>query len=225
MSPIIRRILQLMVLVLLQAVLLFGSAGSVHWPAGWWYIGLYVLMLAVASFIMFPNRREVVEERSKGAQGGKRWDLWLTRLMTIPTVSLLVISGFDDRFGWTPPLPLWLRLTGALLFVAGYALVLWAMYSNKFFSQTVRIQTERGHTAVMDRPYQTIRHPGYLGMTLSMLGAVFILDSLWGLVFFALYLVLIIARITLEDRTLQAELPGYKDYAARTRYRLLPGIW
>jgi protein-S-isoprenylcysteine O-methyltransferase Ste14 len=112
-----------------------------------------------------------------------------------------------------------------LLFIAGYALVLWAMYTNKFFSQIVRIQTERGHSAVMDGPYRFIRHPGYLGMTLSLLGAVLILDSLWGLVCFGLYLALIFTRTSLEDRTLQAELPGYKEYAARTRYRLLPGIW
>jgi protein-S-isoprenylcysteine O-methyltransferase Ste14 len=225
MSPILRRILQLLVLVLLQAAILFVSAGTIYWPAGWWYTGLYVVMLVAASFIMFPNRREVVEERSKGDQGGKSWDHMLTRLMIIPTLGLLVVCGLDYRFGWTAPLPLWLRLTGVLLFVAGYALVLWAMYTNKFFSQTVRIQTDRGHVAVTEGPYKTIRHPGYLGMTLSMLGSVFILDSLYGLICFAIYLVLIIARINLEDQTLQAELPGYKEYAVRTRYRLLPGIW
>jgi protein-S-isoprenylcysteine O-methyltransferase Ste14 len=225
MSPILRRILQLLVLVLLQAALLFLSAGTVRWPAGWWYIGLYVLMLSCASFIMIPNRREVVEERSKGAQGGKRWDRWLTRLMIIPSLGLLVVCGLDYRWSWTPPLPLWLRLTGGLLFVAGYALVLWAMYTNKFFSQTVRIQTERGHAAVTNGPYRTIRHPGYLGMTVSMLGAVFLLDSLWGLACFLLYLALIVTRTALEDRALQAELPGYKEYATRTLYRLLPGIW
>jgi protein-S-isoprenylcysteine O-methyltransferase Ste14 len=217
--------MQLLVLVLLQAALLFVSAGTVRWPAGWWYIGLYVIMLACASFILIPNRREVVEERSKGAQGGKGWDLLLTRLMIFPTLGLLVVCGLDYRLGWTQPLPLWLRLTGGLLFLAGYALVLWAMYTNKFFSQTVRIQSERGHAAVTDGPYRTIRHPGYLGMSLSLLGAVFILDSLWGLVCFVSYLVLIVARTVLEDRTLQDELPGYREYATRTRYRLLPGIW
>jgi protein-S-isoprenylcysteine O-methyltransferase Ste14 len=225
MSPLFRRILQLLALVLLQAVILFISAGTVFWPAGWWYIGLYVVMLAAASFIMIPNRREVIEERSKDTQGGKRWDQWLTRLMIIPSLGLLVVCGLDYRFEWTAPLPPWLRLTGGLLFVGGYAIVLWAMYTNKFFAKIVRIQTERGHAAVTDGPYRTIRHPGYLGMTLSMLGAVFVLDSLYGLTCFALYLILIVFRTTLEDRTLRAELPGYKEYATRTRYRVLPGIW
>jgi len=88
----------------------------------------------------------------------------------------------------------------------------------------VRIQTERGHVAVTDGPYRTVRHPGYLGMSTSMLGSVFLLDSRWGLVCFALYMALVITRTALEDRTLPTELPGYAAYMTRTRYRLIPGF-
>ena len=225
MSPMLSRILQLLVLVLLQAVLLFVSAGTLRWSAGWWYIGLYVLMLMGASFVMIPHHREVIEERSKGAKGGKSWDLWLTRLMAIPSLGLLVLAGLDQRWNWTLPLPAWLRLLGGVLFALGYALVLWAMYTNNFFSQVVRIQKERGHVAVTQGPYRIIRHPGYLGLTTSMLGAVFLLDSLFGLACFAIDLVLIILRTRLEDQTLLAELPGYPEYATRTRSRLFPGLW
>ena len=225
MSPMLSRILQLLVLVLLQAVLLFVSAGTLRWSAGWWYIGLYVLMLMGASFVMIPHHREVIEERSKGAKGGKSWDLWLTRLMAIPSLGLLVLAGLDQRWNWTLPLPAWLRLLGGVLFALGYALVLWAMYTNNFFSQVVRIQKERGHVAVTQGPYRIIRHPGYLGLTTSMLGAVFLLDSLFGLVCFSLYLVLVVLRTRLEDQTLLAELPGYPEYATRTRSRLFPGLW
>jgi len=224
-SPILRRVIQLLVLVLIQAILLFVSAGSARWQAGWWYIGLYVLLLTMASFIMIPNRSEVIEERSRGAAGGKGWDRWITQLMLIPSLGLLVVAGLDHRLGWSPHLPGWLRLAGGLVFSCGYGLVLWAMYTNRYFSQVVRIQTERGHTAVTGGPYRIVRHPGYLGMVISLLGAVFLLDTLWGLVCFILYLTLILTRTVLEDRTLQEELPGYAEYASRTRYRLLPGIW
>jgi protein-S-isoprenylcysteine O-methyltransferase Ste14 len=225
LSPILSRILQLLFMVLLQAVLLFVSAGTLGWSAGWWYIGLYVLMLAGAAFVMLPHHREVIEERSKGAQGGKPWDLRLTRLMILPSLGLLVLAGLDQRWSWTPPLPLWLRLLGGLLFALGYALLLWAMYTNKYFSQVVRIQKERGHVAVTGGPYRIVRHPGYLGLITSMFGAVFLLDSLFGLACFMLYLVLIILRTRLEDQTLLAELPGYPEYTARTRFRLIPGLW
>jgi protein-S-isoprenylcysteine O-methyltransferase Ste14 len=224
-SPIIKRILQLLALVALQAGILFASAGKLGWGAGWQYIGLYLVMLAGASFILVPHHSEVIEERSKGVSGGKSWDTWITRLMILPTIGLLLLAGLDERFGWTPPLPFWARLLGAGLFIAGYALVLWAMYTNKFFSQIVRIQTERGHVAVTDGPYRIVRHPGYLGMLASFTGTILLLDSLYGLACLALYLALVIARASLEDRTLQAELPGYAAYAARTRYRLIPGVW
>jgi protein-S-isoprenylcysteine O-methyltransferase Ste14 len=225
MSPILKRIFQLLVLVILQAVVLFVSAGSLRWSAGWWYLGLYLAMLLVASLIILPKRAEVVAERSRGVSGGKGWDLWITRLMAFPTVGLLVLAGLDERWNLTPSLFLWLRLFGGLAFMIGYAIVLWAMYSNPYFSQVVRIQSERGHVAMTGGPYRIVRHPGYLGMSLSMLGAVFLLDSLWGLICFAFYLALIVTRTALEDRTLRAELPGYADYGSHTKYRLIPGVW
>lgn len=224
-SPIFSRILQLLLLVFIQAAILFVCAGTLRWQAGWWYISLYLIMLVAASFVMIPHRREVIEERSRGTEGGKGWDQQITRLMGIPALGLLALAGFDERFSLTPPLPAWIRLAGGLLFVIGYLLVLWAMYVNTYFSQVVRIQTERGHRAVTDGPYRFVRHPGYLGMITSLLGAVFLLDSIYGLACFALYLVLIIVRTMLEDRTLLAELPGYLEYAANTKYRLVPGLW
>ena len=225
MSPILLRIFQLLGLTFIQAILLFVSAGSLNWSAAWWYIGLYVLMLALASFILIPHRREVIEERSKGTTGAKSWDLWITRLIAIPTLGLLILAGLDQRWNWTPSLPWWVRLLGGLAFAVGYFIVLWAMYSNQYFSQVVRIQTERGHAAVNAGPYRIVRHPGYLGMTTSMLGAVLLLDSLWGFICFALYTALVVIRTVLEDRTLRVELPGYAEYSTQTKHRLIPGVW
>jgi protein-S-isoprenylcysteine O-methyltransferase Ste14 len=225
MSPILRRILQLLVLVALQALLLFVSAGTIRWSNAWWYLGLYMGMLVMASFILIPSRPEVIAERGKGTQGGKPWDLWITRLISIPSLGLLILAGLDERFGWTSPLPLWALILGVVLFTIGYAIVLWAMYSNRFFSQIVRIQTERGHTAVTGGPYRIVRHPGYAGMLTTFLGCIFILNSLYGLFLYLLYAILVIVRTSLEDRTLQTELPGYAEYAIHTRYRLIPGVW
>jgi protein-S-isoprenylcysteine O-methyltransferase Ste14 len=225
MSPILKRIAQLLVLVLVQAALLFVSAGTLNWPAGWLYIGLYLGMLLLATVIILPGHSEVVAERSKGTTGGKSWDLRITRLMAIPTLGLLVLAGVDQRWSLSPSLPLWVRLFGMLAFMLGYAVVVWAMYSNPYFSQVVRIQSERGHTAVSNGPYHFVRHPGYFGMTSSMFGSVLLLDTLWGFTCFTLYLALVLIRTALEDRTLQAELPGYSEYAQQTKYRLFPGIW
>ena len=107
----------------------------------------------------------------------------------------------------------------------GYAFSSWALIVNRFFSGTVRIQTERGHHVVTDGPYRIIRHPGYAG---SLLGYVFIpilLDSLWAFIPAVLLIIVMFIRTASEDSTLQTELPGYAEYAEKTRYRLIPGIW
>jgi protein-S-isoprenylcysteine O-methyltransferase Ste14 len=225
MQPILRRILQLLVLIFIQGVLLFLSAGSLSWTPGWLYLGLYFAGLLLASVIILPRRKEVVKERSKGATGGKTWDIWLTRILTIPSLGILVVAGLDQRFGWLPGFSPSLQATGGTLFMLGYAIVIWAMYSNRYFSQVVRIQSDRGHVPETGGPYRFVRHPGYVGMLISSLGAVWLLRSAWAMIPFGFYALAVITRTALEDRTLRAELPGYAEYAGKTRYRLVPGVW
>lgn len=225
MSPLVRRILQLFFLVILQAFLLFISSGKPGWGAGWWYLGLYTACLVLAGWVLLPAHQEVIQERSKGAAGAKAWDLWLTRLLSLTSLGILVVAGLDERFDWSADIGLVGRVVGIILFLAGFALVIWAMYANRYFAQVVRIQTERGHVAVTGGPYHTIRHPGYAGMLTSVIGCVLILESWWAFIPAALYALVVLIRTSLEDRTLQAELPGYADYARATRFRLFPGLW
>lgn len=225
MSAVARRFGQLSLGVAMQALCLFLPAGTFAWAAAWWYLGLYLLLLGIGSAVLLPHHREVVVARSEGAAGAKRWDLVITRLLAIPTLGLLSVAGFDLRQRWTPSWPAWTFVVGVVLFVAGYGLVLWAMRVNRFFAQVVRIQSERGHVAITSGPYRIVRHPGYLGMTISLMGAFLFLGSAPAGLCVVGYVVLMVIRTALEDRTLQAELPGYRDFAARTRYRLLPGLW
>jgi protein-S-isoprenylcysteine O-methyltransferase Ste14 len=99
------------------------------------------------------------------------------------------------------------------------------MASNPFFATTVRIQDDRGHCVVSSGPYRPVRHPGYLGSMIYNLVIPLVLDSLWTFIPALLTILLLVVRTKLEDRTLQAELPGYRKYAAAVPYRLIPGIW
>jgi protein-S-isoprenylcysteine O-methyltransferase Ste14 len=225
MSPILRRILQLLFLILIQALIMFISAGTVYWIESWIYLGLYFCCLLVAALILLPERQEVVAERSKIGEGAKGWDKWLTRILTIPSLGMLVVAGLDYRYDWMPNFNAAAQIAGGILFLTGYALVVWAMYTNRFFSTIVRIQTERGHVAITDGPYQFIRHPGYLGMLVSSFGGMLLLDSPWALLMWTVYFVLVLVRTRLEDRDLRTELPGYAEYSRVTRYRLFPRIW
>jgi protein-S-isoprenylcysteine O-methyltransferase Ste14 len=122
-------------------------------------------------------------------------------------------------------MPAWLYVLGALVFLLGNAILLWARYTNRFFSSMVRIQTDRGHTVCKAGPYRYVRHPGYVGGILMALGMGIVLGSWWACVPQLLASTLLVWRTSREDQTLQAELPGYGEYTRETRYRLLPGVW
>ena len=107
----------------------------------------------------------------------------------------------------------------------GYALFMWAMVSNAYFSEVVRIQEDRGHQVATDGPYRFVRHPGYAGAILSFLGSPLLLGSWWAFIPTALGVGGYILRTALEDKTLQLELGGYREYTERVRYRLIPGVW
>ena len=137
----------------------------------------------------------------------------------------MVIAGLNVRFGWLPRMSLALQISGFLLFLLGWALGIWAMRSNLFFSKVVRIQRDRGQTVATGGPYQIVRHPGYVGASAQSLATPLILGSVWALIPGVLGVLLLIVRTVLEDKTLHEELDGYKEYAARVRHRLLPGLW
>ena len=156
----------------------------------------------------------------------KAWDKALAPLMALSIgFPVVIVAGLDHRYHWSSVLPLWLIVTGFLLIAFGYAFAAWALAENRFFSSVVRIQTERGHEVCDTGPYRFVRHPGYAGNIAALFGIVLALGSAWTLIPAAAASVIAAIRTALEDRTLQEELPGYRDYARRVRYRLLPGIY
>jgi protein-S-isoprenylcysteine O-methyltransferase Ste14 len=135
------------------------------------------------------------------------------------------VAGLDQRYGWSSGIEPVAQIGAMLLVIAGHALVVWATGVNAYFSQVVRIQTERGHTVISSGPYRYVRHPGYVGGILVTLAAPLLLGSAWALIPGVLGALLLVVRTALEDRTLLQELAGYGEYAESVRYRLVPGLW
>ena len=199
---------------------------------GWWQAWIYSLLIVAAG----PGGRIWAERRHPGlmaerqnmekARNAKPWDKVLAPLMAL-SVSFppVIVAGLDHRFGWTPVFPLWLIVFGFLLIALGYAFAAWALIENRFFSSVMRIQTERGHVVCDSGPYRIVRHPGYAGNMLALPGMVLALSSIWTLIPAAVALMITVIRTSLEDKTLQDELPGYRDYARRVRFRMIPGIY
>ncbi|GAB4160393.1 MAG: isoprenylcysteine carboxylmethyltransferase family protein [Candidatus Promineifilaceae bacterium] len=193
---------------------------------GWALSGIYIVWSASTAILILPVNPAMLAERARPHADKRKWDMALLATMGVLMVAQYVIASLDVRLSWSPPLPLALQIMGLVIAVVGYDfLLVWAMASNAFSVATVRIQTERQHTVVSTGPYRYVRHPGYLGALLLHWGAPFMLNSLWALIPAGMLTLVLLVRTALEDKTLLAELPGYQAYAAKVRYRLLPGIW
>jgi protein-S-isoprenylcysteine O-methyltransferase Ste14 len=223
-----RQWIGMLAVYLLIPLLLFVCAGDLGWWQAWVY-SVLIVAAGVGGRILAERRHPglMAERQSiEKFQDAKAWDKVLAPLTALSIgYPLMIVAGLDHRFGWSPVVPLWLIVLGIFLIALGYAFAVWAFAENRFFSSVVRIQADRGHAVCDSGPYRIVRHPGYAGNILPLLGIVLALGSLWTLIPAAVALVIAVIRTALEDRTLLEELPGYQEYARRVRYRLFPGIY
>jgi len=216
-------------MILVPAVwagLLFAGAGRLDWVRGWICIGLFAITAFACPAIAGHYNPSLLEARRTFLRkDSKRGDRILV-MSLIPLMFMLpVIAGLDAvRFRWSS-LRFVFVYVGSVLFVLAIIVVTWTMSNNPFAERTVRIQTERGHRVITTGPYRVVRHPLYAASIVMWAAVSLILGSLWALAVTGLVAILLIVRTATEDRTLRLELHGYEQYAMRTRYRLLPGIW
>jgi protein-S-isoprenylcysteine O-methyltransferase Ste14 len=166
-------------------------------------------------------------ERMSGifVRSQRTWDRILMSVFVVVWIGSLVLSALDAvRFHWSR-IPIWLQAVGAVLVALSYYVFYLTFRENSYAAPTVKIQSERGHRVVSTGPYAMVRHPMYAGAVAFFVGTPLLLGSWWGLAVTPALIVLLSVRALLEERTLADELPGYRDYAARVRYRLVPGIW
>jgi len=209
-------------------LVLLVCGGDLRWWQGWVFSVLFIIA-SIGGRILAENRHPgllVERATSLSKMNAKSWDKVLAPLMAISlSFPLVIVAGLDHLYEWTSVFPIWLNILGLVIIALGYAFAAWALVENRFFSGTVHIQLDRGHVVCDSGPYRIVRHPGYSGNILSLAGIVLALDSIWTLIPAAAALIIAVIRTALEDRSLQEELPGYRDYSKRVRYRLFPGIY
>jgi protein-S-isoprenylcysteine O-methyltransferase Ste14 len=221
--PLFEGLLKIAVFVVVSIALFFLCAGRLNLLFAWIYIATVLVSTAITSLIMDP---ELIAERLKIKKDAKRWDILPAILIgRVGPLVILAVSGLDARFAWSPHFPLAFQVMAFAIAVLGLFVTDWAVVSNKFFSCVVRIQKDRGHAVVTAGPYRYVRHPGYAGAILHNIATPVILGSLWAIIPAVLVICITIIRTAFEDQALEKELDGYKPYAKRVRYRLLPNIW
>lgn len=225
MTP--KTVLRLALILLIFPLIPMLISGVWAWWEAWVYAGLNVLGFIVSRALAVRRTPDILIERARSMElpDAKPWDKVLAPLLAFGGLLILIVAGLDKLWGWTSPYPLTAKLVSVSVMILGYACSSWALIENKFFSGVVRIQTDRGHYVVTTGPYRFVRHPGYAAALWTYLATPILLDSAWAFIPTALLIGILILRTSLEDRTLQAELPGYKEFTQKTRYRLIPWIW
>jgi protein-S-isoprenylcysteine O-methyltransferase Ste14 len=205
--------------------LVFWPAGSLTWAPGWIFIAVLVLAFGASALWIAKVNPIIYRARSRFQPGTQGWDLKIVTVILAGMVVSIPVATFDaGRAHWSAAPP-WVSAAGYALILAGIAGTGWAQVVNPFFEPGVRIQAERHQRVIDTGPYRIVRHPGYLFALMIFLGMPLALRSYWALIPAAAASALLIVRTALEDRLLRRELAGYADFARRTRFRILPGVW
>jgi protein-S-isoprenylcysteine O-methyltransferase Ste14 len=207
------------------ALMVFVPAGRIDWPAAWVWLGILTIgLIAVRAHVMKVNP-DLRNRRGRAGEGTVKWDRIVLAVFRVTLLAAIIVSALDaGRFGWSR-LPPAAAAVGIVLLGAGFLILGASMGSNPFFEATVRIQLEHQHTVSSAGPYRVVRHPGYVGIMLTVAGSVLLLGSAWALIPAALALLVMTLRTALEDRFLRLNLPGYQNYSETVRFRLIPGVW
>ncbi len=197
------------------------------WWEAWVYAIIGILGFAISRVLATRRHPDLLAERARFLQheDAKPWDKYLSPLVGLGGGLIPLVAGLDALFDLSPPFSLPVKILALVSILAGYVLGSYALIENRFFSGMVRIQTDRGHQVVSSGPYRWVRHPGYAGALLTYLATPFFLDSRWAFLPVVFISIVLVIRTNLEDKVLQNELEGYRDYARRVRYRLLSGVW
>ena len=207
--------------------LLFLSAGTLDWPSAWIFVAEFVIGgLAVTLWLAWRDPG-LLKERMRGPfqKGQAFWDKVFMAFIIVVWFGWLVLIALDAKRWNLSHMPVALNYAGAVLIPIGFFIVWLTFRENSFAAPVIKIQKERGQRVISTGPYRIVRHPMYAGGILYMIGMPLLLGSWLGLLVLPLILGALSVRIFIEEDALRKGLPGYADYAARVRYRLIPGVW
>ncbi|MBH5370638.1 methyltransferase family protein [Bradyrhizobium glycinis] len=223
---IARLLLQNTVFVVGMGALLFACAGTLHWPSAWAFLVTSALLGPLCGWWLYRIDPALLAERLRPVlqKDQPAADKMFIALFVVAMLAWLAVMGLDRRVR-SSDIPTALQVLGLGLFLASTLFIMWVFRENSFAAPVVKLQTERAQHVISTGPYAYVRHPMYSGMVLFFTGVPLLLGSWWGLAMMPLFIALFAFRIPIEERTLREGLPGYTDYTARVRYRLIPGLW
>lgn len=223
---IAKLLLQNTVATVAMGALLFASAGTLYWPSAWVFLATCILLGPLCGWWLYRIDPALLAERLRPVlqKDQPAADKAFMSVFVVAMLAWLALMGIDRRVQ-SSDMPVALQAVGFALFLLSTLFTLWVFRENSFAAPVVKLQAERAQRVISTGPYAHVRHPMYSGMVLFFAGVPLLLGSWWGLAMVPILVALFAIRIGIEERTLREGLPGYADYAARVRYRLVPGVW
>ncbi|MFX1574874.1 MAG: methyltransferase family protein [Promethearchaeota archaeon] len=200
---------------------MFIPANDFLWVEAWIVLILFYVFFINNILYFSKHDPDLIQKRSK-PEFKKKWDKIVTFFTSIGFIPIFFVPGLDRQFGWSN-VPLIVELIGFIAFIIGAIIIFLTMKENSYLSKAVEIQ--QGHVVITTGPYKIVRHPMYLGLIIFITGWCLALGSLLSLIFVAFIVIGLIIRIVFEDKLLHEELEGYKEYAQKTKKKLIPFIW
>jgi protein-S-isoprenylcysteine O-methyltransferase Ste14 len=223
---IAKLLLQNVIWIAAMGALLFVPAGTLQWPAAWVFLATIAILGVAGGLWLARTDPALLAERLRPMMQKDQPAADKKFMLAFGVVALIwfLAIGLDQRYHGSE-VPLALQALGWAMLVLSTAFIMWVMRENSFAAPVVKLQSERGHRVISTGPYAWVRHPMYSAIVLFFVGAPLLLGSWWGVAMSPLFIVLFAIRAGIEERALLAGLPGYADYIARVRYRLVPGLW
>lgn len=221
MKLVIEAIAKFILGVVLVSVLIFLSAGTLHYGGGWLLMGILFVPMFAAGLVMLAKNPDLLRSRLDAKEKQKEQQL-VVKLSGLMFLAGFVVAGLGVRFGWYI-LPRWVSLCAAAAFLLAYVLYAEVLRENTYLSRTIEVQ--QGQKVIDTGLYGIVRHPMYSATLLLFLAMPLVLGSVYAFLIFLVYPFIIAARIRGEEAFLEQELDGYAAYKQKVKYRLVPLIW
>jgi len=210
--------------VVALGALIFIPAGTFNYWQGWLFLVVFTVSTQAIGIYLAVKDPALLERRMQVGPSAEQRPAQriISALAFGGFLAVMVVSALDYRFGWSP-VPVGVSLLGDGLVVLGLFITLLVLRENTFSASNIRV--EQGQTVISTGPYGLLRHPMYAGALMMAVGVPLALDSWLGLLVVALMIPVLVWRILDEEKLLEHDLSGYREYAHHVRFRLVPGVW
>ncbi len=205
-------------------LMVFLPAGTFDYWQGWAFIAVFAIATLLPSIYLAVRNPEALRRRMQAGPGAETRTAQkiIITFAFLSMGAMIVVSALDHRFGWSS-VPAAVSVVGVVLVGTGLLIAMITTIQNGYAAANIGVEPDQ--TVVSEGVYSLVRHPMYFGNVVMMLGVPLALGSYWTLLFVIPGLLVLAARIRDEEQLLAKELPGYREYAAKVHYRLVPGVW